>query len=332
MWILRKILFPVSLVYGAIVYTRNRWYDWGVFSSKTYKTPIVCIGNLSVGGTGKTPMVELLIQLLQDQYKVAVLSRGYKRKSKGFVLAVPESTVTDLGDEPYQIYSKFSKTQVAVDSNRQNGIAKLEQAIKPDIIILDDAFQHRKVKPAFSILLTAFDNLYASDWYLPTGNLRDSRREAHRADIVVVTKSPSEISKKHQAKIERKLDPKAHQKILFSYLNYDRNLKGKGPLKGLDDLRNKKITLITGIANPKPLLDFLEENKIDFEHLAYRDHHNFSQKELETLKVKANIITTEKDYMRLKEDVVCNYISVQHVFFGEGLQYLKTDLESIMSS
>lgn len=328
MWLLKKILFPVSLMYGLVVYLRNRFYDWGIFPSKSYKTPIICVGNLSVGGTGKTPMVELLLSLLQDKYKVAVLSRGYRRKSKGFVLATQQSTVADLGDEPYQIHTKFNKVQVAVDADRQNGIVILEQDIKPDVIILDDAFQHRKVKPDFSILLTAFDSLYTSDWYLPTGNLRDSRSEAKRADIVVVTKNPRESSEAEHSTIKHRLGPKQHQKMLFSYLDYDLKLYGNGALKDIDDLKDKKVTLVTGIANPKPLLDFLEENEISFDHLSFQDHHNFSPQELETLKLKPNVLTTEKDYMRLKDDVVCNYIVIQHVFFGDGL---KDDVKRFMS-
>ncbi len=331
MWLLRKILFPVSLIYGLVVYLRNRCYDWGVFPSKSYRTPIICIGNLNVGGTGKTPMVEFLIALLQDRYKVAILSRGYRRKSKGFVLANANSTVHDLGDEPYQIHLKFKNVQIAVDADRQNGIAILEKDVKPDVILLDDAFQHRKVKPGLSILLTAFDGLYTSDWYLPTGNLRDSRREAKRADILVVTKSPPESSETEHIKIKHKLSPKPHQKILFSYLDYDRNLQGNGALKDIDDLKGKKITLVTGIANPNPLTYFLKENGISFEHLSFKDHHGFSDQELETIKSKPNILTTEKDYVRLVNGVTCNYIEIKHVFFGNGLEELKTSLEVFMN-
>ena len=331
MWLLRKILFPVSLIYGLIVFLRNRLYDWGLFPSKSYKTPIICIGNLSTGGTGKTPMVELLISLLQDKYKVAILSRGYRRKSNGFVLGSSDSTVNDLGDEPFQIHSKFKNVQVAVDADRQNGIAILEKDIQPDVILLDDAFQHRKVKPHYSILLTAFESLYSSDWYLPTGNLRDSRREAKRADVLVLTKNPPESSEEEHAKIKHKLGPKPHKKVLFSYLDYGKNLLGNGELKDLDILKGKKITLVTGIANPKPLLNFLNENEISFEHLSYKDHHNFSSEEIEIIKSKPNILTTEKDFMRLKNEITCNYIAVKHVFFGNGLEALKADLEGFMN-
>lgn len=331
MWLLRKILFPVSLVYGMVVYVRNRLYDWGVFSSKSYKTPIICVGNLSVGGTGKTPMIELLISVLQNKYKVAVLSRGYRRKSSGFVLAAPESTVEDLGDEPFQIYSKFRDIHVAVDANRQNGISILEREVKPDVILLDDAFQHRKVKPGFSILLTAFDSLYKSDWYLPTGNLRDSKREAQRANILAVTKNPPKSSEEEHTQIKHKLDPKPHQKTLFSYLDYDENLQGNGPLQTISDLVNMKITLVTGIANPKPLLYFLNENGVSFEHLSFKDHHAFSAQDIEHIKSKPNVLTTEKDYMRLKNTTNCNYIAIKHVFFGDGLEVLRSDLQEFMN-
>ena len=332
MRLLRKILFPISLIYALVIYLRNRFYDWGVFSSKSYETPIICVGNLSVGGTGKTPMVELLISLLQDKYTVAVLSRGYKRKSKGFVLATAESTVDQLGDEPFQIHTKFDNVQVAVDANRQNGIRILEKEIKPDVILLDDAFQHRKVKPALSILLTAADSLYSSDWYLPSGNLRDSRRESERANLIIVTKNLEKSLENDRKKIKDRLKPKAHQKVLFSYLKYNTVLYGKGQMQSMSDLKNKKITLVTGIANPQPLLNFLNENEISFEHLEFKDHHNFSQQELEKLKEMPNVLTTEKDYMRLKNSVISNYISIEHSFFDEGKVSLKNYLEEFMNS
>lgn len=332
MSILRKILFPFSLVYGMVVYLRNRLFDWGILRSKSYKTPIICVGNLSVGGTGKTPMVELLISLFQNDYKVAMLSRGYKRKSKGFILANSNSTVDQLGDEPFQIHSKFPKVKVAVDANRQNGISILEKKIKPDVILLDDAFQHRKVIPNLSIVLTAFDNLYTDDWYLPTGNLRDSKREARRADILIVTKCPPNVSEEQRLKIKHRLNPKPHQKILFSYLSYNNILKGNGSLRTVNDLKNVKITLVTGIANPKPLVDFLNKNGVVFEHLSFEDHHSFTASELEFLNNKTNVLSTEKDYMRLKNSIEsCNYITIKHAFFDEGLKNLRSELNGFMN-
>ena len=324
MWVLRKILFPFSLVYGFVVYVRNRWYDWSLLKSKSYKTPIVCVGNLSVGGTGKTPMIELLISMLKDTRKVAVLSRGYGRKSKGYLLVTPESTVEQVGDEPFQLFSKFKEIAVAVDADRQNGIAILERSIKPDIILLDDGFQHRKVTPSYAILLTTFENLYVDDWYLPTGNLRDHRGEAQRADIVIVTKFPDDGSDALRLEVKEKLNLKSKQKLLFSSLVYNDQLGGSGPFKKIEDLKDKEVTLLTGIANPKPLVDFLRKRKISFEHLAFKDHHFFTPKELAVFSKKSNILTTEKDYMRLAGRLErCNYITIEHRFLDGGYQLLE---------
>lgn len=331
MSILRKLLFPFSMVYSIVVFLRNRFYDWGLFGSKSYKTPIICIGNLSVGGTGKTPMVELLISFLYQNYKVAVLSRGYKRKSKGFVLAHINSTTEELGDEPFQIHLKFPDVIVAVDADRQNGIACLEKDSQPDVILLDDAFQHRKVKPSMSILLTASNSLYVDDWCLPTGNLRDSKREAHRADVLVVTKNPSDASIEQRIAVKNALGAKLHQKVLFSYLSYDVVLLGSGLLNTIDDLKKDKITLVTGIADAKPLVDFLTNEGVTFEHLAFSDHHFFTKNELALIGEKPNVLTTEKDYMRLGKKLNnCNYITVKHSFFGEGLNILQKEIDGLM--
>ncbi len=315
MWLLKKLLFPVSLLYAFVVYVRNFLYDTGIFKSLSYNTPIICVGNLSVGGTGKTPMVELLILLLQNRYKIAVLSRGYKRESSGFVLATTESTVGQLGDEPFQIHSKFPKISVAVDADRRNGISILERDCRPDVILLDDAFQHRRVNPGFSILLTAYGKLYSDDWHLPTGTLRDSRREARRADLIVVTKCPPHLTEDERARIKSSLNPKKDQSVLFSCLSYTQEVKGSVPNRRLDDFKGKKITLVTGIADPGPLVSFLTERGISFEHLSFKDHHSFTANEVSMLNDKENILTTEKDYMRLKDRVEnCCYISVSHNF------------------
>ncbi len=318
MWLLKKLLFPVSLLYALVVYVRNYLYDKGFFKSVSYNTPILCVGNLSVGGTGKTPMIELLILLLQNRYKIAVLSRGYKRGSSGFVLATAESTFEQLGDEPFQIHSKFSEISVAVDADRRNGISILEKDYRPDVILLDDAFQHRKVKPGFSILLTVYGKLYSDDWYLPTGTLRDSRREARRADLIIVTKCPPHLTEAERAHIKNSLNPKKNQSVLFSCLSYAQEVKGSMPNRRLDDFKGKKITLVTGIADPDPLISFLTESGISFVHLPFKDHHSFTANEVSMLNDKENILTTEKDYMRLKNRVEnCYYISVYHKFLGD---------------
>ncbi|GGW23097.1 tetraacyldisaccharide 4'-kinase [Arenibacter certesii] len=310
-------------MYAFIVYLRNFLYDQNIFKGKSYDTKTICVGNLSVGGTGKTPMIEFLIRSLKDAKKIAVLSRGYGRKSKGFMLANPQVKVEDLGDEPYQIVKKFPEITVAVDADRQNGITTLEASLAPDIILLDDAFQHRKVKCDYYVLLTAYGKLYVDDWYLPTGNLRDSKGEAKRANIIVVTKCPKNISEKEQISIREKLNPKSGQKVVFSYLEYDPKLKGGPEEMSLGEIKGRKVTLVTGIADPAPLVRYLRENGLEFEHLSYSDHHFFSDREIEMFLTKELILTTEKDYVRLSGKIgELYYIGIKHVFLSNG----KTEL------
>ena len=331
MQVLRKLLFPISLIYGLIVFLRNRLYDMGIFSSRLFAVKTICVGNLSVGGTGKTPMIELLVRELSENYNVAILSRGYKRKSEGFLLSNEQTTVEELGDEPFQIKTKFPKIAVAVDADRRNGISQLEKLIGPDIILLDDAFQHRKVKAGFSILLTSYDNLYTKDWYLPTGDLRDSKREAGRADVIVVTKCPANLSPSEKNKIRESIHPKPHQKVLFSYLSYNKELKGD--ILTLDTLKEKKVTLVTGIANPAPLIKFLNSEGITFEHLKYKDHHFFTDQEIDILKEKECILTTEKDFVRLETKLTnLSYIEVKHEFFDNTGELMKNELLKFMTT
>ncbi len=316
--LLRKILFPFSLLYALVVRYRNYLYDAGIKKSTVFRTKTICIGNLSVGGTGKTPMTEYLIGQLKNDHKVAVLSRGYKRKSTGFLLADEQSSVESLGDEPYQIHNKFPKIAVAVDADRRNGIALLEKQIKPDVILLDDAFQHRKVKAGLNILLTAYGKLYCDDWYLPTGNLRDSKREAKRADVIVVTKCPSNISNEQQKQLRDKIRPNANQQLLFSCLVNDAGFHSRKEVVDISAFKGKKVSLVTGIADSQPLKTYLEGRGLAFEHLSYTDHHFFTTKELVYLNSKEVVITTEKDFMRLKEHIgALYYIPVRHEFVGD---------------
>ncbi|RKR06974.1 lipid-A-disaccharide kinase [Maribacter vaceletii] len=332
MQLFRKLLFPFSLLYAVVVYLRNWFFDIGLFRSKSYKKPIICIGNLSTGGTGKTPMIEVLLSLFTKTHKIAVLSRGYGRKSDGFLLATKNSTVEELGDEPYQIYSKFPEITMVVDADRQNGIASMESKSSLDFILLDDGFQHRKVTPGFSILLTTYDKLYVDDWYLPTGNLRDSKKEAKRASIIIVTKCPDDLSNDEQLKIKKRLHVHPNQEVLFTYFGYNSILKGNFNKPTLETLKNKKITLVTGIANPKPLENYLSKLAIQFEHLKYKDHHFFTDSEIKLLQSKECIITTEKDYVRLKDKVRnLSYIEVTHRFLNKGEEELTKQIESYLS-
>ncbi|MGB5203041.1 MAG: tetraacyldisaccharide 4'-kinase [Eudoraea sp.] len=330
MQLLRILAFPFSLIYALVVYFRNVLYDSGILQSTEFKTPIVSVGNLSTGGTGKTPMIEWLLCHLSAGSGLAVLSRGYKRKTKGFVLAQPISTAEEIGDEPLQIYTKFPEVSLAVDEDRIRGIKQLVASKQPNLILLDDAYQHRKVKPQFSILLTSYGKLYTKDWYLPIGNLRDNKRSSKRADLIIVTKCPPDLDDDSQRRIIWELNPGKDQKVLFCTLEYDINLKGKKEGLSLSGLQNKEVTLVTGIANPKPLIDFLRSAEVTFDHLRYRDHHYFTEKEIDFFNSKPLILTTEKDYMRLKDSVDNLYfISVRHRFLGEGEVVLLKSLEKL---
>ncbi|MBT8244664.1 MAG: tetraacyldisaccharide 4'-kinase [Winogradskyella sp.] len=300
MKILRILLFPIVPIYFLVTWVRNRLYDSGIKSSKVYDFPVICVGNLSTGGTGKTPMIEYLVKLLSDQRKIATLSRGYKRVTKGFVLADENANVDTIGDEPFQFYNKFSEVYVAVDEDRQHGISALRSfEPQPEVFLLDDAFQHRKVKAGLNILLTSYYNLYVNDIVLPTGNLREPKLGAQRADIIVVTKCPNDLSEGKKASILKTIRPKPHQKVFFSFIKYSDSVISVIEKKSLEDLPT--FTLVTGIANAKPLVDFLNSKHLDFEHLEFGDHYNFTIKDIELLEKKSLLLATEKDFMRLKD-------------------------------
>ncbi|WP_179349901.1 tetraacyldisaccharide 4'-kinase [Winogradskyella pacifica] len=313
---IRIILFPIVPFYYLITWLRNWLFNVGYKSSKSYDFPVICVGNLSTGGTGKTPMIEYLIRLLKDDNSLATLSRGYKRKTEGFVLANDNASADTIGDEPFQFYRKFSGITVAVDADRQDGISKLRYLNpKPEVILLDDAFQHRKVKAGFNILLTAYNNLYYKDIVLPTGNLREPRSGAKRADLIVVTKCRKDISETEKEIIASKLNIKNHQQLFFSYVDYASEVLSELDSKELSKL--PKFTLVTGIANAKPLVDFLAEKGLKFDHLEFSDHYDFRASDIANLESKGLIITTEKDYVRLR-----SYSSLE-----EKLYYLPIEIK-----
>ncbi len=298
MKILRILLFPIVPIYFFVTWLRNRLYDSGIKSSKSYDFPVICVGNLSTGGTGKTPMIEYLIRLLSNKDKVATLSRGYKRVTKGFILADKTSNVDTIGDEPFQFYNKFSEIYVAVDENRQHGISKLlELQPQANVVLLDDAYQHRKVKAGFNILLTSFNNLYVNDMVLPTGNLREPKLGAKRADVIVVTKCPADLSEVKKQSIIKRVRKKSNQHVFFSSIKYSDSVFSATQQNPLEKLSS--FTLVTGIANATPLVAFLNSKQLKFEHLEYGDHYNFTIKDIEKLEKKSCILTTEKDFMRL---------------------------------
>lgn len=301
MKILRYILFPIMPFYYLATWLRNKLFDLGIKKSKSYSTPVICVGNLSVGGTGKTPMIEYLITILKNEYKVAALSRGYKRKSKGFQLGDKNASAETLGDEPFQFYNKFKEdVLVAVDADRQNGIEQLMNlANAPEVILLDDAYQHRKVKAGFNILLTTYADPYFKDFVLPTGNLREPRSGANRANIIVVTKCPDNLQETDKALFLKRINADENQYVFFSSIAYAETLLSAEKTRNVEDLTS--FCLVTGIANPRPLTDFLESKNLKFEHLNFNDHHNFTPVDIAELSKKELIVTTEKDFMRLKD-------------------------------
>lgn len=290
------MLLPLAWIYGVIVAIRNLLFDMGVLKQKSYDIPVIGIGNITVGGTGKTPHTEYLIKLLQKDYQVAVLSRGYKRKSKGFVLANKLSTMEEIGDEPLQMKTKFPDIHVAVDANRRNGISRLlSDDVKPavDVILMDDSFQHRYVLPDINILLVNYNRLITRDYLLPAGRLRETIMGKERADIVIVTKCPADITPVERNGIERELALRYHQKIFFTTMSY--------PI--LMPQFKEAPLLVTGIASPHHMEEDLRKFYPGLELMAFPDHHAFSDADIEAIKKRAagrHIITTEKDSTRLK--------------------------------
>jgi tetraacyldisaccharide 4'-kinase len=330
-------------LYGFITSLRNYLYDKGILKSYSFDIPVIAVGNLSVGGTGKTPQIEYLIRLLSPNYKVATLSRGYKRKSEGFVLADASSTADILGDEPFQYYKKFPTIQVAVDADRRNGIEQLLNKSKPEIILLDDAFQHRKVKAGFYILLTAYGDLFCDDFILPTGNLRESRNGAKRANIIIVTKCPPNITELEQEKIREKLmrsflrqDDNKKVEIYFSSIDYDDKVyNGDAESLSVNEIKSTPKILLAGIAKPKSFFDFLQADTDEI--MTFPDHHHFSESEILSIKSRAVdkiIITTEKDFVRLKAKILkaqlyylpirSKFVSNQETFDQIILNYVGT--------
>ena len=337
MKLIRNIFSPIVPIYYSVTWLRNTLYDLGWKSSTSYQLPIICVGNLSVGGTGKTPTIEYLIRFLSQNCKVATLSRGYKRESSGFIIVDENATAISIGDEPFQFYKKFKDIIVAVDADRRHGISELIAQKQPDIILLDDAFQHRKVKAGFNILLTSYDDLYCNDIVLPTGNLREPRSGAKRANLILVTKCPETISEAEKLSVINQLKPLSNQEVLFSSIVYSESVLNENESLSLADLKDEMFTLVTGIANPKPLEDYLKHNGLQFEHLKFKDHHNFTDEDILSLKSKKRILTTEKDYVRLlpnfKDDNSLYYLPIEfkidqpELFETTLNNYLKTALK-----
>ncbi len=308
------LLFPFSFIYGLITSVRNYLYDSGILSSERFRIPIICVGNITAGGTGKTPHTEYLVALLHKEFKIAVLSRGYKRKSKDFRIANELSSAADIGDEPLQLHRKFPDVIVATDRDRVNGIKKLI-SVNPnlDLVILDDGFQHRKLKPGFSILLSDFNQPIYEDCMLPYGNLRESPKNARRADLIIITKTPEDISTETCNEIKERVKDFSDKMIFFSTITYEE------PAPVFEDVALTKFpsgdpetqgaVLLTGIAQPEPFTRLVEKYFKEIIHIRYPDHYYYKGKDLKRIisawnKLKSPsrfVITTEKDSVRLRE-------------------------------
>jgi tetraacyldisaccharide 4'-kinase len=310
------LLYPLSLFYGLITGIRNFLYNTGIFASVEFSIPVICVGNITVGGTGKTPHAEYLAELLRKNFKVATLSRGYKRKTRDFRIASSSSPVSEIGDEPMQICRKFPDVLVTVDRNRVNGVNKiLEYNPDIDVIILDDGFQHRRLTPGFSILLSDFERLMVRDHMLPYGSLREGKGNMRRADIILITKSPENITPIQRRLIVKEVNKSPYQNLYFTTLTYKspkRVFYNNDPDESQFDISQCSgcgIVLITGIANPLPLKEYLQKAFGEIIHLSFPDHYNFKEKDIisissayKDLKSPAKyLFTTEKDAVRLRE-------------------------------
>jgi tetraacyldisaccharide 4'-kinase len=309
------VLYPFSILYRLITDFRNLLYDTGILSSEEFKIPVICVGNITVGGTGKTPHTEYIIDLLRKEFKVALLSRGYKRKSAGFRIASISSTVMEIGDEPLQVFRKFPEIIVAVDTNRRNGIKTImEQHPETDLIILDDGFQHRSVKPGLSVLLTDYNRLITKDYLMPYGKLRENSNNRKRAGIIIVSKTPEETQESAMTNIMKDLHHGQGQSIFFSSVSYsdltplfENSVSTSCCLPEINP-DNYGAVLITGIAVPDSLRMFIGKYFTEIVHLNFPDHHYFSENDIENIKSawkglsseEKIIITTEKDAVRLR--------------------------------
>lgn len=298
------ILFPIAVIYGGIIILRNWLYKTQFIGSTDFEIPVISIGNLSMGGTGKTPMVEFLIEQLYGKYKVGVLSRGYKRKTTGYLEVLPNLDANKVGDEPFMLKLKYPDTKVAVGEQRVIAIPKLlAKHPETQVILLDDAFQHQSVRPDMNILLTTYEHPFYKDAIFPLGTLREFASGKSRANIIVVTKCPPHINEVTQKEIMDKINPTPKQLVFFSTLDYGAPYNILNPMDRMYFQGDKTSLLITGIANASPLKEYLLNQVKEVVHFEYDDHHFFSTYELEIiLKNYPNNkqwITTEKDGVRL---------------------------------
>lgn len=304
----RWYLYPFSVAYHLATSVRNGFYDIGIFKSTRFKTPIINVGNLSVGGSGKSPMVMYLAEYLSRYHRTGVLSRGYGRLTKGYKITNYESNYKTVGDEAMQLFERFkNRFVIAVCEDRVAGAKKVIGDMDLEVLILDDAYQHRSIKPGFNILMTDYNDPYFKDYILPAGDLRESRNGARRADIIMVSKCPDDLTEEKKQFYISRIKPLPHQKVFFSSISYDEEVFSRDKSLPDNNLAYYDILLITGIANPKPLLNHLSKFSKKVKHLKFKDHHNFTEQDIKNIMSEYKklgeykmILTTEKDYVRLK--------------------------------
>lgn len=332
---MRFLLLPIAFFYHIILIIRHKLYDWHLLKSKRFDMPVIGVGNLALGGTGKTPHVEYLIDLLKDDFQVATLSRGYGRSTKGFKKADQSSTYKDLGDEPLQYYQKFPEIQVAVDEDRVDGVTHLLQSdVTPEIILLDDAFQHRHIEAGLNILLTEYGRLYTDDLLVPAGTLRDIRTAAKRANLIVVSKSPHELNEQQQLEIIKKLKPLPHQKVFFSSLEYKPLKAINNAAQTFDPESADSVLLFCGIAYPESLMEKLRCHYRQVDSLVFHDHHPYTENDVKQILDRVGqlqgekkfIVTTEKDYARfINNPYLCQFETVPLFVVPINISFFKKE-------
>ena len=333
MSVIRFLVFPLSIIFKFVTDIRNKLYDCNFLKSEKINVPVISVGNLSTGGTGKTPMVDFIIYNLKRDYNISVLSRGYNRKSKGFIEIKNSDNPSLVGDEPFLIKSNHSEVPVFACEDRVEGAKKIISENNTNLILLDDAFQHRKISRNLDIVLTDYNNLFYKDYLLPYGNLRESRNNINRADVIIVTKCPLDFNKADAIKIKNQINPKKTQSLFFSQIKYSEKLFGFKELS-FKSIRNSKLTLVTGIANSQPLKEYLKKNNVNFDHFDYPDHYNYSRKDVNKIlaTTKNNIIlTTKKDYYKLSQFKIDNllYIDIKVEFLDGKQEFLSTIKEAL---
>ena len=333
MSVIRFFVFPLSIIFKFITDLRNKLYDCNFLKSEKINVPVISVGNLSTGGTGKTPMVDFIINNLKNDYNISVLSRGYYRKSKGFIEIKNSDNPSQVGDEPFLLKSNHLEVPVFACEDRVEGAKKIISENNTNLILLDDAFQHRKISRNLDIVLTDYNNLFYKDYLLPYGNLRESRKNINRADIIVVTKCPLDLNKADVDKIKNQINPKKTQSLFFSQIEYSDILFG---LKEVffKSIINSKLTLVTGIANSQPLKEYLKKNNVIFNHFEYPDHYDYSRKDVNKILVKSKnniILTTKKDYFKLNQFKINNlfYIDIEVKFFESKQEFLSAIKEGL---